>query len=329
MSQRPQRPLIDSLEPRRLMHAAFEAAVNFAPEAAPRSPGLYKDYGTVFGQRRDGLSYGWNTDQSAQTVYNAVSRARKNNGFVKLAAGATWEIAVPNGQYTIYAVAGDLTARSERIGVLAEGEVLLAGRTNQTKPFVEGAAVVDVADGRLSIAGAGVFGQDKINYLAIVASHDNGQEKPTVGIAAVVDTAEEDGQIRGLVRLTRSTAAGSLTVSLGTAGTATNGVDYGRIGNSVTFIEGISTIDLKIGPVADGVAEGDETVLVGIDAAPGYTITDKLATVTIMDTPTTPTPTPNQNVSWTTGASIPAATSEIISAEVGGKLYTFGGFVDM
>ena len=328
------RPLIEAVEPRRLMHAAFDAAINFAPESAPRSPGLYKDYGSVYGQRRDGLSYGWTSDQTDQTVYNAVSRSRKNNGFVRLASGATWEIAVPNGQYTVYAVGGDLTARSERIGVLAEGQTLLAGRTNnRTKPFVEGSAVVNVTDGRLSIRGAGAFGQDKINYLAITSSHDGGEDLPTVGITAIAPTAREEGQVRATVRLQRSTAAGALTVSLGVAGTATNGVDYGRIGRQVTFIDGVSTIDLKIGPVADGIDEADETVLVGIDAAPGYAITDKLATVTIQDAPATPTPTPTPtptdgNITWTTGTAIPVATSEIISAEVGGKLYTFGGFID-
>src|SRR5678816_1773180 len=64
---------IEPLESRTLLHGTgFEAGINFQ-KAAPAAPaGYFIDSGQVFGDRGNGLAYGWDAD-------NAASARDRNN----------------------------------------------------------------------------------------------------------------------------------------------------------------------------------------------------------------------------------------------------------
>src|SRR4051812_22895899 len=55
----------EPLEKRVLM--AFTALVNFQPAGVPVPSGYVADTGAVYGSRGNGLTYGWNADNSANT----------------------------------------------------------------------------------------------------------------------------------------------------------------------------------------------------------------------------------------------------------------------
>ena len=110
---------------------------------------------------------------------------------------------------------------------------------------------------------------------------------PTVSVAATIPTAAEFGAVPGTFRITRggdTTAA--LTVSYAITGTATNGSDYTSIPASVTIQAGASFATVTVSPLADTLAEGDETVVLTLSGDPAYTFgAQTSATVTIRDTP--------------------------------------------
>ncbi len=70
-----------------------------------------------------------------------------------------------------------------------------------------------------------------------------------------------EGCVNTTVTLTRNgSTAASTTVPITVGGTATEGVDYSNIPNSVTFAPGQSTVQFNFNALADGITEGVETV---------------------------------------------------------------------
>jgi hypothetical protein len=75
-----------------------------------------------------------------------------------------------------------------------------------------------------------------------------------------------------------------LTVHFTVSGTASNGVDYKRITNSITFPAGVFSAGFTIEPIADTLPEPPETVVVTLATNAAYTLgSRKSATVTILD----------------------------------------------
>ena len=73
-----------------------------------------------------------------------------------------------------------------------------------------------------------------------------------------------EGCVNTTVTLTRTTGISqSLTIPIIVSGTATEGVDYSNIPNSVTFNPGQTSINFNFSAFADGIAEGIETI--GLD----------------------------------------------------------------
>ena len=114
---------IESLEPRRLLHADFSALVHFQPEGTPRVHGYATDYGYAYGLHKGGLTYGWSADARANAVDRNVARLQKNDTFIAMQAGGnkTWSIAVENGPYRVYVFAGDAAGAHDRMGITVEG----------------------------------------------------------------------------------------------------------------------------------------------------------------------------------------------------------------
>ncbi len=70
-----------------------------------------------------------------------------------------------------------------------------------------------------------------------------------------------EGCVSTTVTLTRTTGISqSLTIPIIVSGTATEGVDYSNIPNSVTFNPGQTSINFNFSAFADGIAEGIETI---------------------------------------------------------------------
>src|SRR5439155_23184335 len=179
--------LIESLERRRLLAAAFELHVNFQPAGAALPAGYLADTGAVFATRGNGFSYGW--DQSA----SAAARDRNSAGspdqrydtliHTQLYGTRTWEAAVPNGQYTVHLVAGDPSYFGSVIKFNAEGMLVAGGNQTSATPFIDGTATVNVADGRLTVSNASGASNNKICFIDITSA-DN---PPPGGFAAKIN----------------------------------------------------------------------------------------------------------------------------------------------
>jgi len=115
-----------------------------------------------------------------------------------------------------------------------------------------------------------------------------GQPAPAIVNAWATDaTASRSGLHPGSITISRNgNASESLLVYFQTEGTATNGVDYDFIGDSVLFPPGVATTNISIRPRTNSTPVGDRFSILSISANAAYAV-GKLASVkiTIQDTP--------------------------------------------
>ena len=94
---------------------------------------------------------------------------------------------------------------------------------------------------------------------------------PIVTVWAVDDTASEYGPGAAVFRFGRAgSLVDPLTVQFSVSGTATAGVDYADIGQSVTFPAGASTVSVVVTPIDDDEVEEEETVTLTIMEGDNY-----------------------------------------------------------
>jgi glycine/D-amino acid oxidase-like deaminating enzyme len=114
---------------------------------------------------------------------------------------------------------------------------------------------------------------------------------PTVVTATVVDalaTEPKAGQSvdKGAIRVSRTGSCHTaLTVKCTLGGTAANGVDYFRLTVPVTLAVGQGSKTLTVVPIADSVADPNETVVLTVQSDAAYSIGSgqETATVTIRE----------------------------------------------
>lgn len=129
---------------------SFGASIDFGPAAAPAADGYEADGGAVFGDRGNGLAYGWDADVSAdmrqrnrldESRYDTFAHFSKNGD-------RTWEIAVPDGTYEVRLVLGDAEHTDQLNRLDVEG--VIAEDAEQDN-FDAATLTVDVTDGRITI----------------------------------------------------------------------------------------------------------------------------------------------------------------------------------
>jgi beta-galactosidase len=150
--------------------AGFSAAINFQPASAPAFPGYVVDGGVPFGDRGNGLTYGWSQDATAavRDRNSALSLDQRYDTLIHMGT-LTWEIAVPNGTYSVHAVVGDPSYFDVSSTLTIEGILAINGLTSGATPWLEGTATVTVNDGRLTVGNqAGSY--NKICFIEIVAA---------------------------------------------------------------------------------------------------------------------------------------------------------------
>lgn len=170
--------------------------INFQNAAATPPAGYLRDYGQGYGLRTgagqgSGLSYGWvapgtttprdlsvggsgpgngrNRGTPADVRLATLMHMQANNvaNFNGTPLPGSWEIALPNGWYTVTASVGDPTSIDSRHRLAMEGAVAIAAFVPTTaNPLFTGSAVVQVADGRLTLDATG-GSNTKINYVTV------------------------------------------------------------------------------------------------------------------------------------------------------------------
>jgi mono/diheme cytochrome c family protein len=137
----------------------FQAYINFQPASAAIPNGYLEDDGALYGNRGNGLTYGWNFDcagsardrnLAADQRYDTLIHMQKDGNDVPRTN--IWEIAVPNGLYDVRVVVGDQSYAQGRQQVTAEGVIAVDGVQSTGNMFFDNTVTVMVSDGKLTLA---------------------------------------------------------------------------------------------------------------------------------------------------------------------------------
>ena len=153
----------------------FSARINFSNAGGEAFAGYVKDSGLAFGNRGNGFSYGWNIDNtvnardrdaanSPDERYDSLNHLQKPSN-----PNAFWELAVPNGTYTVRVVSGDPSHIDSVYRLLAEGVLAINATPTSATRWFEGTVTVPVTDGRLTISNATGASNNKINFIDVTA----------------------------------------------------------------------------------------------------------------------------------------------------------------
>jgi PKD repeat protein len=147
------------------------ARINFQPAGAPIPSGYLADTGAAFGNRGNGLSYGWSgAKRTARDRNSPLSPDQRYDTLIEMEKGsrtATWELAVPNGTYRVHLVSGDPVDLNSFYSLSVEGQTAVNGAPTSANRWLEGTVTVTVSDGRLTISGNANANRNKVNFVDI------------------------------------------------------------------------------------------------------------------------------------------------------------------
>jgi hypothetical protein len=153
--------------------APFVARINFQPAGSYAHPGYAVDSGSTYGNRGNGLTYGWSTTNNKTSDRNN-SRApdQRYDTLNRIQSSTlTWQLAVPNGRYVVKVVAGDPSIYDGYYRTDVEGQIVIDGRPSSTNRWIEGTATVDVSDGRLTLRNASGAQNNKVCFIEVTQSN--------------------------------------------------------------------------------------------------------------------------------------------------------------
>jgi YD repeat-containing protein len=164
----------------------YVAKINFQPAAAPVPSGYASDTGAAYTAAR---GFGWFREDSLTGVHTALDMTpntfdrnlvsdqrldtlifmQAKTGQFQKTAGA-WEIAVPNGSYTVTVSVGDASLIDSTHRINIENQNAIAGfKPTSTTKFTSATKTVTVADGRLTIDAKGGT-NTKLNYVDLASN---------------------------------------------------------------------------------------------------------------------------------------------------------------
>jgi glucose/arabinose dehydrogenase len=311
--------------------------INFQTAEAPVPSGYLPDGGLVFGDRGNGQTYGWNIDNTDQTRdrNNPSSPDERYDTFAFMQWGgmdAVWEIAVPNGSYTVHVVGGDPTSSDGLTKIEVEGVLTASGWPSAADRWIEGTSTVTVSDGRLTIRSAPGASVNKLSFVDITpvgggtsAPAISGVSPSAAAVGAVVTiTGSGFGATQGSssVRFNGTTAAptswSNNSISVPVPAGATSGpivlVVGGASSNGVSFTV---TSAPPPGPSISSLSPASGGIGAAVTiAGSNFGSSQGSSTVTFNGTPATPT-------SWNATSivvTVPAgATTGSVVVTVGGQ----------
>lgn len=147
---------------------ALPVRINFQPLGAPIPAGYVPDTGLTFASR-DGLSFGWNVDHTDVTRDRGVNSSQLLDTLCQFHEGGVWELALPNGRYSVLASVGDPSIQSIYT-LVVEGVTYWRVRAIGPNQFLSNTSLITISDGRLTISqGDAPELATRINYIEISA----------------------------------------------------------------------------------------------------------------------------------------------------------------
>lgn len=166
---------LEPLESRRLLSVAVAATaedvikINFQTPQSSTPSGYGADTGQTFGARSGGLTYGWNQSATGFTRDRNVTSDQRFDTLVHMQqyGNRTWELAVPNGTYSVFVMAGDPQYFDSVYRINVEGELTVNGTPSSGDRFISGTQTVEVTDGRLTVTNAAGAKNNKLAFIEI------------------------------------------------------------------------------------------------------------------------------------------------------------------
>jgi hypothetical protein len=200
--------------------------VNFQPSSAPVPFGYMPDSGAVCGYQGSGYSYGWSAPAGPAIERDSdASPDERYDTFIPLPSATeanVWQIAVPNGAYSVHVAAGDPLTTGSTGGILVNGVPVLDGTTDAAQPWIEGTITITVADGFITIGAAADAMNIALDFVDII------EVPPVVEFAqAQYAIAANAGIPVGLVVTINEPFTQNIIIPYAvTGGTAVSGTDY-------------------------------------------------------------------------------------------------------
>jgi len=129
--------------------AGATVKVNFQPAAAPGAEGYLMDGGNLYGSR-NGQTYGWSIDHSGAAIDRNATTDQRYDTHIQVKPSGRWELAVPDGIYSVTVVVGDASAASQN-NVWIEGTNAFNYTSLDAGKFLSKSLVVSINDGRLTL----------------------------------------------------------------------------------------------------------------------------------------------------------------------------------
>ncbi len=143
--------------------------INFQKSGASTPVGYLVDDGSLFGNRQNGFSYGWNVDNTANArVRNLISDKRFDT-FIHMQLNGTysWSISLPNHLYRVSIACGDPEYTDSYHKIEANGISVVNFFPSNTFKYGAGTANVDVTNGMMTIKPATSSINAKISFIHI------------------------------------------------------------------------------------------------------------------------------------------------------------------
>lgn len=186
--------------------------VNFQPSGAPVPAGYLADTGAVYGNRGNGQTYGWNVSNTSFTrdrnsTRSADQRYDTLNHMQKSGGARSWEIAVPNGTYTVFVVAGDAGHFDSVYRINVEGVLTVSGTPTTSTRWITGTTTVTVSDGRLTVSNGTGASNNKICFIDITPAGGG-------GATSTIVTPAIDPDALPVLNWIERTTAGQITLQV-------------------------------------------------------------------------------------------------------------------
>jgi hypothetical protein len=155
--------------------------INFSDNLREVFVGYVNDNGLAFGDRgSSGFWFGWNQDnaencrdrddpRSPDERYDSFCHMQKPGN-----PDAFWQIAVPNGTYTVHLVAGDPMDVFDAVyAINVQGILAVSGTPTPANKFFEGTLSVIVQNGLITVSNAAGSANNKIAFIDITPMEGN------------------------------------------------------------------------------------------------------------------------------------------------------------
>lgn len=145
--------------------------INFQPDGAAVPVDYLTDFGSVYGARENGLTYGWSADNTdtMRDRFRLSDQRYDTLAHMQLNGDVFWEIELPNGTYSVKMVVGDPAYYDSRIHILAEAVTVVSATSTSTTRQFSGEADITVTDGKLTISNASDADNNKICFIEITS----------------------------------------------------------------------------------------------------------------------------------------------------------------